>query len=138
MISSSNSTKELLELLQEYEAGIPAENISGHSKYCHCSLNILSLLLFVIDNRDHFRMNSEIYHINTRNKSCLHLPISNLSVYQRGTYYSGIKAYNSLPSQIKELPHNRHNFKHVLKNFLYIQSFYSLDEYFNCKTTYSI
>jgi len=93
---------------------------------------ILSLLLFVVDNRDHFRVNSEIHHINTRNKSNLHLPITNLSVYQKGAYYSGIKVFNSLPTHIKELSNNINHFKRALKNFLYIHSFYSLNEYFNC------
>jgi len=86
----------------------------------------------VIDNRDHFKVNSEIHHINTRNKSNLHLPITNLSVYQKGAYYSGIKVFNSLPTHIKELYNNRNHFKRTLKDFLYIHSFYSLNEYFNC------
>jgi len=59
---------------------------------------ILSLLLFVINNRDYFMVNSETHNINTRTKSNLHRPISNLSAYQKGTYYSGIKVFNSLPS----------------------------------------
>jgi len=62
---------------------------------------ILSLLLFVVDNGDYFKVNSEIHNINTRNKLNLHLPISNLSVYQEGTHYSGMKVFNSLPPQIK-------------------------------------
>jgi hypothetical protein len=89
---------------------------------------ILSLLLFLVDNRDHFRVNSEIHHINTRNKLNLHLPITNLSVYQKGAYYCGIREFNSLPTHIKELSHNRNHFKCALKNFLYTHSFYSLDE----------
>jgi hypothetical protein len=93
---------------------------------------ILSLLLFVVDNGDYFKVNSEIYNINTRNKLNLHLPISNLSVYQKGTYYSGIKVFSSLPSQIKDLSHNRNQFKRALKNSLYFHSFYTLDEYFSC------
>ena len=93
---------------------------------------IYSLLLFVIDNGDYFKVNSEIHNINTRNKSNLHLPMSNLSVYQKGTYYTGIMVFNSLPSQIKELYHNRNRFKHALKKFLYFHSFYTLDEYFSC------
>jgi len=93
---------------------------------------ILSLLLFVVDNRDYFKVNSEIHNTNTRNKLNLHPPISNLSVYQKGTYYSGIRLFNSLPSQIKDLSHNRNQFNHALKNFLHFHSFYTLDEYFNC------
>jgi len=89
---------------------------------------IYSLSLFVIDNGDYFRVNSEIHNIN---KSNLHLPISNLSVCQKGTYYIGIIVFNSLPCQIKEISHNRNQFKHALKHFLYFHSFYTLDEYFN-------
>jgi hypothetical protein len=92
---------------------------------------ILSLLLFVINNRDYFKVSSEIYNISTRTKSNLHRPISNLSVYQMGTYYSGIKVFNGLPFQITDLSHNRNQFKHALKNFLYFHSFYTLDEYFS-------
>ena len=61
--------------------------------------------------------NSEIHNINTRTKSNLYQPISNLTTYQKGTYYSGIKVYNSLPTQIKDLSHNRKQFKSALKNF---------------------
>jgi hypothetical protein len=93
---------------------------------------LLSLLFFVVDNGDYFKVNSEIHNINTRNKLNLHPPISNLSVYQKGTHYSGIKVFNSLPSHIKDLSHNRNQFKHALKNFLYFNSFYTLDEYFSC------
>ena len=93
---------------------------------------ILSLLLFVVDNREHFRVNSEIHHINTRYKSNLHLPIALLSVYQKGAHYSGIKVFNSLLTHIKELSHNINHFKRALQNFLCTHSFYSLNEYFNC------
>jgi hypothetical protein len=68
---------------------------------------ILSLLLFIVDNGDYFKVNSEIHNINTKNKVNLHLPITNLSVHQKGMYYSGIKMFNSLPSQIKDFSHNR-------------------------------
>jgi len=64
---------------------------------------ILSLLLFVINKRDYFKVNSELHNINTRTKSNLHRPIPNLSVYPKGTYYFGIKVFNSLPSQKKGL-----------------------------------
>jgi hypothetical protein len=86
----------------------------------------------VVDNGDYFKVNSEVHNIDTRNKSNLHLPISNLSVYQKGTFYSGIKVFNSLPSQIKDLSHKRNQFKRALENFLYLNSFYTLNEYFSC------
>ena len=43
-------------------------------------------LLFVSEIVDYFRLNSEIYDCNTRNKSNLHLPPSKLTVFQRGPY----------------------------------------------------
>jgi hypothetical protein len=54
-----------------------------------------------------------------------------LSLYQTGTYYMGIKIFNSLPFHIKDLAHNIKQFKLVLKNFLYSNYSYALDEYFN-------
>jgi hypothetical protein len=92
----------------------------------------LSLLLFVVDNGDYFRVHSQIHNISTRTKLNLHLPRPNLSAYQKGTYYSGIRVFSSLPSQLKNLSPNRNQFKHVLKNFLYFYSFYTLDEYLSC------
>ena len=90
---------------------------------------ILSLLLFVVDNRSYFKENSDIHGINTRTKSNLHQPLANSSTYQKGAYYYGIKVFNGLPSQIKDLSANRNQFKCALKSFLYSHSFYTLDEY---------
>jgi hypothetical protein len=72
---------------------------------------LLSVLLFVAENVDHFRLNSEIRGFNTKNKSNLHLPPSKLTVYQRGPYYSGIKAFNNLPTYVKNLLQTRKQFK---------------------------
>jgi hypothetical protein len=68
---------------------------------------ILSLALFVVGNRSNFKENSDIHNINTRTKSNLHQPLANLSLYQKGGYYYGIKVFNSLPTQIKDLSANR-------------------------------
>jgi hypothetical protein len=35
-----------------------------------------------------------------------------------GVYYMGIKAFNHLPSYIKELLDNKKEFKNILKNYL--------------------
>jgi hypothetical protein len=60
--------------------------------------NIFSLLLlFVINNMEQYMINSEVYHISTRQHSNLHLPLPNLTKYQKGVYYLGIKIFNVLP-----------------------------------------
>jgi len=61
----------------------------------------------VAENVDHFRLNSEIHGFNTTDKSNLHLPPSKLTFYQRGPYYSGIKAFNNLPTYAKNLLQTR-------------------------------
>jgi len=79
-----------------------------HSQY-------LSLLLFVAENVDYFRFNSEIHGFNTKNKSYLHLPPSKLTVFQKGPYYSGIKVFNNLPTYVKNLLQTKKQFKRALK-----------------------
>ena len=92
---------------------------------------ILLLLLFVISNRNYFEENSDIHNIDTRTKSNLHQPFTNSSKYQKGTYCYGIKVFNNLPSQIKDLSVNKNQFRCALESCLYFHSFYTLDEYFN-------
>jgi hypothetical protein len=93
---------------------------------------ILSLVHFVVNNKKHFNINSEIHGINTRNNSNFYQTLSHLSVYQNGPYYYGIKVYNRLPCQIMDLSQNIKQFKSSLKDF-HQHSFYTLDEYFNYK-----
>jgi len=92
---------------------------------------LLSLLLFVAEIIDYFRLNSEILGFNTKNKSNLHLPPSKLTVFQRGAYYSGIKAFNNLPTYVKNLLQTKKQFKQALKEYLHSNSFYSLNEFYN-------
>jgi hypothetical protein len=92
---------------------------------------LLLLLLFVADNGDYFRLNSEIHSFNTKNKSNLHPPPSKLAVLQRGPYYSGIRAFNNLPSYVKNLLQTKKQFKQALKEFLHFHSFYGLNEFYN-------
>jgi hypothetical protein len=44
---------------------------------------IYSLSLFVINNRYHFDVNTEVHNINTRTRFDLHHPLSHLSVFQK-------------------------------------------------------
>jgi hypothetical protein len=94
---------------------------------------IVSLCLFVINSRHRFEANSEMNNVKTRTRHDLHYPRSQLSVFQKGVYYTGIKVFNGLPVSIKELSTHTQQFKQELKNFLFCHSVYTLDEYFNFK-----
>ena len=79
---------------------------------------LLSLLLFVAENTEYFRQNSEIHSFNTKNKCNLHLPPTKLTIFQKGPYYSGIKAFNNLPTYIKKtFSKLKNNLKKLWKNF---------------------
>jgi len=92
---------------------------------------IYSILLFVTKNKDQFLSNSQVHKINTRQTFDLYVPTANLTIYQKGIYYSGIKIYNHLPAAIKDLSDDKNKFKLALKRYLLHNSFYSLEEYFN-------
>jgi hypothetical protein len=90
---------------------------------------VFSLLLFVAENRDLYESNSEIHNINTRFRSDLHTPTANLTNFQKGPFYFGIKVFNRIPTSNKQTFHDINQFKSIFKNFLIINSFY-LEEYF--------
>jgi hypothetical protein len=75
-------------------------------------------------------VNSEIYHIDTRQHANFHIPFANVTGYQKAVYCSGVKVFNMLLSYIKRECDNPKKFKVLLQKFLYENSFYSLDEYF--------
>ena len=60
-------------------------------------------MLFIPNNFNNFHTNSCFREINTRYEKQLHTPVVNLSCYQMGVYYSGIRIFNNLPSKISDL-----------------------------------
>jgi hypothetical protein len=54
-----------------------------------------------------------------------------LAKYQKGVYFSGIKIYNNLPSNIKNASGDIMRFKKLLRHFLTTHYFYSLEEYYD-------
>jgi hypothetical protein len=90
--------------------------ITGHGNRTSCrdlfkqleilplkSQYIFSILLFVLKNRNLFITNYDRHNVQTRQSDNLHLPTSSLTLYQNGTYFTGIKIFNKLPSELKEL-----------------------------------
>jgi hypothetical protein len=48
---------------------------------------LLSLLMFVIQNKNLFSVSTENHNIDTRQRNNLYLPQENLTSYQKGSYY---------------------------------------------------
>jgi len=91
-------------------------------------------MLFMVKNKNLFISNSENHTKSTRQFNNLYQPISNLTIYQRGVHYIGIKIFNSLPPHIKDISNNVRKFEICLKRFLHINYFYSIEEYFQYKS----
>jgi hypothetical protein len=89
---------------------------------------MLSLSMFVVQNKNFFLTNNENHNIDTRQRNNLYLPRANLTIYQKGAYYSGIEMFNNLPWEIKTVADNQNKFKIALKKFLYTYSFYTIEE----------
>jgi hypothetical protein len=75
--------------------------------------------MFVVKNRDLFKLNSYIYNIGTRRNNGFHMPPAQSKLFQKGVFHSGI-----LLCDVKR-------FRRVLKRFIQSNFFYSLEEYFN-------
>ena len=64
---------------------------------------MLSLLMFVVQKKNLFLTNNENHNLDTRQRNNLYLPQANLTIYQKGAYYSGIRIFNNLPLEIKNV-----------------------------------
>ena len=89
---------------------------------------IIPLVLFVVKNKNQFKINSEIGSISTRCNSNLFQLSPSLTAFQKGPCYMGIKVYNRLPPQIKDLSHIK-QFWSSLKGFHHHHLFYTLEEF---------
>jgi hypothetical protein len=80
--------------------------------YFHVDINLASLTL------KFFSTNSENHNIDTRQKNNLYLPQANLTTYQQGASYLGIKFFNNLPLEIKNAAGNQKKLKISLKKIV--------------------
>jgi hypothetical protein len=94
---------------------------------------IYSLILYTVNTKYLFSTNNKIHKYSTRFNNNLHLPIANLSKFNKGAYMSGVKVLNHLPQYIKTLANDQKCFKSTLKRFLCHHSFYSMKEYYEYK-----
>ena len=54
---------------------------------------MLYLLMFVVQNKNFFLTNNENHNLDTRQRNNLYFPQANLTIYQKGVYYSGINFF---------------------------------------------
>jgi hypothetical protein len=79
----------------------------------------------------HIFTNEDCYEVNTRQNMNLYMYQVNLAIYGKGVYHMAVKVFNGLPYNLKEISNNPKKFKANLKDFLYSNSFCTLEEFFN-------
>jgi hypothetical protein len=67
--------------------------------------------MIVVKNKNLFMTNNENQNLDTRQSSNLYLPQANLTIYQKGAYYLGIKIFNNLPLEVKNIADNQNKLK---------------------------
>jgi len=77
----------------------------------------------VTNNQSYVMTNSENGCIHTKLGSDLCWPQTNLDVYQKRVYYSGVKFFNNLTIYIKNTSGNLKRYKIIFKKFLNIHCF---------------
>jgi ribosomal protein L31 len=92
---------------------------------------ILSLALFILKNKTNLVINSDQHSFYTGNCKNFFVPQANLTTFQKGVYYSGVKIFTKLPNDIKKWSDNSKKFKKVLRQFLNMHSFYTVEEFLN-------
>jgi hypothetical protein len=92
---------------------------------------IYSLIMFVIKNRETFVTNKDYHELKTRQDLNLHMHQVNLAIFSKDVYHIAIKLFNGLPDTLKINCSDPKKFKANLKEFLYMNSFYTMEEFFN-------
>jgi hypothetical protein len=90
---------------------------------------ILSLMKLLLQNMANYTRNFAVHGINTRNKSQLYKPASNLALYHRRVYFMSIKVFSKLPGFIADIVSDKKHFILTLKMYLIEKSFYSLEDF---------
>jgi len=87
--------------------------------------------MFAVENKSLFQVNSDWHGINTKQNFNPYQPQANLTLYQKAVYYSGVKAFNNLPTNIRNSFNDVKRFKLEIGKYLHLNSYYSLEEYYN-------
>jgi len=128
--------KRIIRIMMGYKNKVSCRNLFRRLEILpFVSQYILLLMPFVVNNKILFALNSVNHTKSTRQSNNFYQPITNLTVYQKGVHYMGIKIFNNLPPYIKDSSNNVRKFEIYLNRFLHTHLFYSIEEYFQHKHT---
>jgi len=71
--------------------------------------------MYLVKNKHLFTSNLAVHNHDTRSAKNFHLSITNLTIHQKGSYYTGINIFNYLPTHIKNVANEIQVIKKDLK-----------------------
>jgi hypothetical protein len=89
--------------------------------------------MFVVNNRNLFFDNADLYSVKTRNRYNLHPPLPHLTKHKKGVHYAGIRVFIYLPPSIKNIANEKKCSKRTSTGFLWIIHFIQWMNFFNFK-----
>lgn len=92
------------------------------------SLYIYEILLFVRNNKDKFDGTKISHTYGTRHRGVYQYPIHRLTLYESGPFYSALRIYNKLPTQVKVIQ-DYSKYKIFVKELLVKKCYYTVREY---------
>jgi hypothetical protein len=92
---------------------------------------IYSMPLFVSKHKQFFITNFDRHSIQTTQRDNLHVPSASLTAFQKGVYFSGVKIFNRLLAELKQLLSSPKQFKTAVRRYLASHCFYTLNECIN-------
>jgi hypothetical protein len=85
--------------------------------------------MFIVRNKEIFDINRDCYEINTRHNMDLNMNQVNLTKYGNGIIHMAVWIYNALPNKLKINSNDINKFKSNSKEYLYLNTFYTLGEF---------
>jgi hypothetical protein len=86
-----------------------------------------------LTHKEVFKFNSQVHKFNARSIHDLYYHQANLTQFQKGICYMGVKICNHLPPEIKSMSNETRSFKAKLTTFLLQNCFYTIEEFFELK-----
>jgi hypothetical protein len=121
--------KEIVRIVMDVKSRNPCRDLFNRLEILTLAYGYLFSVIKCVTNNELFQTNADLHSVNTRHKHYLHKPTANLSCFQKGAYYDRIQIFNNLLSDLKSLKSERARFKMALKQYLNLDSVYSVDEY---------
>jgi hypothetical protein len=85
--------------------------------------------VYVVNKYYLFTINLDFYNHDTIAANNIHLPITNLTIYQKYTHYTKIKILNFIPTVIKNVANEIKVFKKKLSDFFLTTHFILLMDF---------